>query len=54
MNDNLEILTAILVANLVGILTIVFTTSSDAGLVSWLVSFGLTFLATQIQVKEEK
>ena len=39
--------TAILVANLVGILTIVFTTSSDAGLVSWLVSFALTFLAIQ-------
>lgn len=47
MNDNMEVLTAILVANLVGILTIVFTTSSGAGLVSWLVSFALTFLAIQ-------
>ena len=47
MNENMEVSTAILVANLVGILTIVFTTSSDAGLVSWLVSFPLTFLAIQ-------
>lgn len=47
MNENMEVLTAILVANLVGILTIVFTTSSDAGLVSWLVSFSLTFLVIQ-------
>lgn len=47
MNENMEVLTAILVANLVGILTIVFTTSTDAGLVSWLVSSALTFLAIQ-------
>lgn len=47
MNENLEILTAILVASLVGIFTIVFTSSGDGALVAWLVSFALTFLGTQ-------
>lgn len=47
MNENMEVLTAILVAFVVGIFTIVFTGSSDGALVAWLLSFGLTFLATQ-------
>lgn len=53
MNENLEVLTAVLVAFLVGIFTIVFTGSSDGALVAWWVSFGLTFLATQT-FKEDK
>ena len=47
MNENMEILTAVLVTFVVGIFTIVFTGSTDGALVAWLVSFVLTFLATQ-------
>lgn len=47
MNENMELAVALLVAFVVGIFTIMFTGSSDAGLVSWLVSFALTFLAIQ-------
>lgn len=53
MNENMELAVALLVAFVVGIFTIVFTGSSDGALVAWLVSFGLTFLATQTQVKED-
>lgn len=53
MNENLEIAVALLVAFVVGIYTIVFTGSSDAGLVSWFTSFAVTFLAIQT-FKEEK
>jgi len=47
MNENLEVLTAVLVAFLVGIFTIVFTGSRDAVMIAWSISFVLTFLATQ-------
>lgn len=47
MNENLEVSTALLVAFVVGIFTIVFTGSTDGALVAWLVSFALTFLGAQ-------
>ena len=53
MNENLEVLTAVLVGFLVGIFTIVFTGSRDAVMIAWSISFVLTFLAAQT-FKEDK
>ncbi|ANT41019.1 hypothetical protein BI091_gp40 [Enterococcus phage SANTOR1] len=53
MNENMEVLTAVLVAFLVGIFTIVFTGSRDAVMIAWSISFVLTFLAAQT-FKEDK
>lgn len=47
MNENMELVVALLVAFVVGIFTIVFTGSSDGALVAWWVSLTVTFLAVQ-------
>lgn len=47
MNENLEIAVAFLVAFVVGIFTMIFTSSTDGALVAWLVSLTVTFLAVQ-------
>lgn len=53
MNENLEIVVALLVTVLITTFAFVFTGSSDTAMLVWFVSFALTFLAAQT-FKEDK